>query len=66
MSANNQLVVIKYGREYEVYEHHCVDNDFDPGEATLLFKETSLKRAIQKANLYCVSNIVEYGVHVEV
>ena len=65
MSTNNQLHIIKEGKKYNIYENHCVDNDFIPSKEDLLETKTSLKKAIKFANQYCSENIVEYGYSVE-
>ena len=68
MSANNQLIIMKTKSKvnpYEIWEHHCVDNDFRFGENTRLAFATSLKKAIIFANKYCQEEIVEYGYHID-
>ncbi len=62
MSANNQLIILKENKKYEVWMNHCVDNDFDKKTATRLSFQTSLRKAIVFANEYMGENLVEYGI----
>ncbi len=66
MSANNQLMILKQKNKYEIWEDHCVDNEFNTETATRLSFQTTLKKAIIFANKYCSENIVEYGYHIDV
>jgi len=61
MSANNQLVILKENRKYEIWENHCVDNEFDKETSTRLAFATSLRKAIIFAKKYCDEEMVEYG-----
>ncbi len=66
MSSNNQLIILKENKKYEVWENHCVDNEFDKKTSTRLSFQTSLKKAIIFANKYCGEfPYVEYGYHVD-
>ncbi len=60
MSSNNQLIILKE-KMYEIWENHCVDNEFNKKTSTRLSFQTSLRKAIIFANKYCGENLVEYG-----
>ena len=62
MSSNNQIVIIKKGKCFEVHENSCVDNDFVPNYNSLISKEDNLKNAILLARMSCeIYPYVEYG-----
>jgi len=66
MSSNNQLVILKKGKWFEVHHNLCVDNDFHPSKNNLLAKEKTLVEAIKYANDYCNEEMVEYGYYVDI
>jgi len=66
MSSNDQLVILKIGRKFEVHHNICVDNDFECSADTFLRAFAKLEKAIKWANKYCNENIVEYGVYVDI
>jgi len=64
MSSNNQLVIIKQRKEFLIFHHHCVDNDFIASKETLLKKEKTLVKAIEYANKICLEDMIEYGYYI--
>ncbi len=67
MSANNQLIIKKRSKnssKWDIYENHCVDNEFEYDDEDKLKTETSLIKAIRWCNNYMQENIVEYGYEV--
>ena len=66
MSTNNELILIKEGKNFEVHENLCVDNNFEPDKSTLLKSFPALEEAIKYANEYCAEYpYVEYGYHID-
>ena len=61
MSANNQLVILKKNKKYEIHMDFCVDNEFEPTKSSLLKREKDLVSAIKFAKQYCAEEMVEYG-----
>jgi hypothetical protein len=62
MSINNQLLIIKSKKGFEVHENMCVDNYFKPNKNTLLKVEDTLIKAIKYAKQCCNEYpYVEYG-----
>lgn len=65
MSINNQLVITKKNKKFEVHENFCVDNDFEPDKDSFLKSFSTLEEAIKYANEYCNEwPYVEYGYHI--
>lgn len=60
MSANNCLYINK--KNFNVYEHGCMDNDFVVDEAYFIDKGKNLEEAIDIAQKYQMINEVEYGI----
>ena len=66
MSSNNQLIILKKGKDFCVFHKLCIDNPFYPSKASLLKKEKTLINAIKYANNYCREySYVEYGIHID-
>jgi len=63
MSANNQLVIIKKGKFFELHENLCYDNDFKPDKYSLIKKDKDLYKIIKYARNYTINHIVEYGIN---
>jgi len=64
MSSNNQLIIIKKNKVFEIHLNPCVDNDFKPSKETLLIKYNYLKAAHKFAQEYEKENMVEYGIYI--
>lgn len=65
LSSNNQLIILKEKGKYEVWENHCVDNEFNKKTATRVSFNTSLRKAIIFVNKYMNENLVEYGYYID-
>ena len=64
MSSNDQLVIIKNKKMFEVHHNLCVDNEFVPEKPIKRFK--TLEAAIRFANKFMQEEAVEYGLYVRI
>ena len=62
MSKNNQVMVIRKGDMFYIYENPCMDNKFKPSKDSFLGVEVKLKDALNFARKYAVENMVKYGI----
>lgn len=65
MSSNNEIVIVKKGKKFGVYENPCVDNEFSTLTSYLIGEKDSLEKAIKTAQKYMRENLVEYGISFE-
>jgi hypothetical protein len=63
MSANNELLVYKIGKQYAVFCNGCVDNCFPTPKSVkhAIYKADTLLDALCWANIYCIKEGIEYG-----
>ena len=65
MSSNNQVIITKKNKKFEVHENLCVDNDFESNANSFLKSFLTLEEAVKYANKYCNEYpFVEYGYHI--
>ena len=63
MSSNNQIVVMKTKKGYEIFHNLCVDNDFVPEDNDIIGKANTMEEAVEIAIKFIRENIVEYGIN---